>query len=210
MDQPITTPRLSLRPWRRADAPAATRIFGDPQVARWLAPALPPVPDETEMTRTIVRWQAETGVPGEPVGHWAITSRGGDDVVGGVAVRDLGTGDGDYELAWQLAPAAWGRGYAAEAARALAVAVLDRSPVDELLALVRPRNRRAAATARRLGMEWVGETDKFHRLRLQVYRLRRADLLPSLLKEAARSRVLRDGQLAVAHPEDLLPALRIP
>jgi hypothetical protein len=31
---------------------------------------------------------------------------------------------------------------------------------------------------RRLGMEWVGETDKYHSLRLQVYRLRPADLAP--------------------------------
>jgi hypothetical protein len=29
---------------------------------------------------------------------------------------------------------------------------------------------------RRLGMQWVGETDKYHGLRLQVYRLRPDDL----------------------------------
>ena len=30
--------------------------------------------------------------------------------------------------------------------------------------------------ARRLGMQWVGETDKYYDLRLQVYRLRPTDL----------------------------------
>ena len=48
------------------------------------------------------------------------------------------------------------------------------SGVDEIFAVVRPRNARGAATARRVGMEWVGETDKYYALTLQVYRLRRA------------------------------------
>ena len=42
--------------------------------------------------------------------------------------------------------------------------------------MVRDRNARGAATAQRVGMEWVGETDKYYDLRLQVYRLRKGDL----------------------------------
>jgi hypothetical protein len=41
---------------------------------------------------------------------------------------------------------------------------------------VRPANTRAAAMVRRIGMEWVGETEKYHRLRLQEFRLRPGDL----------------------------------
>jgi hypothetical protein len=41
---------------------------------------------------------------------------------------------------------------------------------------VRPGNKRAAATIRRAGMDWVGETDKYFGLTLQVYRLRAGDL----------------------------------
>jgi RimJ/RimL family protein N-acetyltransferase len=47
--------------------------------------------------------------------------------------------------------------------------------VDEVFAVARPHNKRAIATAGRLGMEWVGETDKYYDLNLQVYRLRAAD-----------------------------------
>jgi hypothetical protein len=32
------------------------------------------------------------------------------------------------------------------------------------------------AVVRRIGMEWIGETEKYHDLRLQVYRLRPGDL----------------------------------
>ena len=41
---------------------------------------------------------------------------------------------------------------------------------------MRPGNLRGVATARRVGMAWVGETDKYYGLTLQVYRLSKADL----------------------------------
>lgn len=46
----------------------------------------------------------------------------------------------------------------------------------EVMAVTRVANVRAAATARRIGMEWVGETEKYYGLRLQVFRLRPTDL----------------------------------
>jgi RimJ/RimL family protein N-acetyltransferase len=78
-------------------------------------------------------------------------------------------------MEYQLAPEYWGRGYVTEAARALARWAFEHSLV-ELFALVEPDNARAAATARRIGMEWVGESDKYHGMFLQVFRLRPADL----------------------------------
>jgi RimJ/RimL family protein N-acetyltransferase len=47
---------------------------------------------------------------------------------------------------------------------------------DELYAVARPNNTRAIATAKRLGMDWTGETEKYYDLRLQVYRLRASEL----------------------------------
>jgi [ribosomal protein S5]-alanine N-acetyltransferase len=78
-------------------------------------------------------------------------------------------------LGLQLRSAAWGRGYASEAGGALARWAFDQG-LDELLAVVRPANQRAAAMARRIGMEWVGETQKYYGLQLQVFRLRPGDL----------------------------------
>jgi RimJ/RimL family protein N-acetyltransferase len=81
-------------------------------------------------------------------------------------------------MGWQLHPSAWGHGYATEAGRAIARWAFSQG-IDEVLAVVRPPNRRAEATVRRIGMEWVGETEKYFGLRLQVYRLRRADVVPA-------------------------------
>jgi len=69
----------------------------------------------------------------------------------------------------------WGLGYAAEAGHAAAHRAFETG-VDELFAVVRPRNTRGARTATSIGMEWVGETEKYYDLRLQVYRLRKGEL----------------------------------
>ena len=86
--------------------------------------------------------------------------------------------DDEFEVGWQLHPDAWGHGYASEAGLALARWAFAQG-IEQVIAVVRPANTRAAATVRRIGMEWVGETEKYHNLRLQQFRLRPADLTAS-------------------------------
>lgn len=171
----ITTPRLRLRPWTPDDAEAALRIFGTDEVARWLTPAMTRVPDVTEMRAVLQAWVLADGAPGRPTGRWAVEERESGQLVGAATVRPLPPLDEDLELGWQLAPEAWGRGLATEAGHALAHYAFTGGE-DEVFAVVRPRNARGIATARRVGMEWVGETEKYYDLRLQVFRLRKAEL----------------------------------
>lgn len=173
----LITSRLVLRPWADTDAQDALAIYGDPLVARWLRPVFPRITDERSMHAVLRGWHQRSDEGIDPVGHWAVERQGDGALVGGLSIRELETVDGDLEIGWQLARAAWGHGYAAEAGRELALWGLGHSGVDELLALVRPRNHRGRATARRIGMEWVGETEKHHGLRLRVYRVRYADLV---------------------------------
>ena len=70
----------------------------------------------------------------------------------------------------------WGHGYATEAGDAVARWALHRGGVQEVFALVSPGNDRAVATARRIGMEWIGETDQYHQQKLELYRIRHDDL----------------------------------
>ena len=171
--QVIRTQRLQLRPWTVQDAQAALTVYGSEDVARWLSPAMDQVPDVTSMTSLIDRWSREERAV--PEGRWAVELTDSGQVVGGVAVLPLPPDGEDLEIAWQLAPQAWGRGLATEAGRAVARHAFDAG-ADELFAVVRPSNTRGAATAERAGMEWVGETEKYYDLRLQVYRLRKGDL----------------------------------
>lgn len=172
----IETHRLVLRPWRLDDDVAAYAIYGAPEVARWLCPVLPAVAGPGEMRRLLGVWKAESDAAALPSGRWAITDKRSRKVIGGVALLPLPPGGGDLEIGWQVAPAMWGRGYGAEAGHAVAHQAFEKAGLSEVFAVVRPGNDRAVATARRVGMEWVGETTKYYGLLLHVYRLRRADL----------------------------------
>lgn len=180
MVEQLTTERLVLRSWRPQDAEAALEVYGTIEVARWLSPAVDPVPDLSAMRQLLQQWISEESSLIPPCGRWAIELREDSTVIGGAVVLPLPPPgeDEDLEIGWQLRPSVWGHGYATEAGHALADWAF-RQGTDELLAVARPGNRRAEAAVRRIGMEWVGETDKYYGLRLQVFRLRPADLPPA-------------------------------
>ena len=174
----LSTERLLLGPWTVEDVPAGLTIFGREEVTRWLTPAIEPVHDETGMRAAIASWAHEDAAVDPPVGHWAVKRREDDVLLGSITLRRMPPFQEDLELAWQFAPDQWGKGYATEAARAVAAWAFEAS-AHELFAVMRPANERAEKLARRLGMEWVGETNKYYDLRLQVYRLRPPDLIPA-------------------------------
>jgi [ribosomal protein S5]-alanine N-acetyltransferase len=172
--QRLETERVVLRGWEASDAPAALGAYGDEQVARWLSPAMDRVRDTNAMRLLLEEWIAEDAGLLVPAGRWAIERREDGKVVGGVSLLPLPP-DEEFEVGWAVHPQAWGHGYATESGLALARWAFDQG-IEQVIALVRPTNSRAAAAVRRIGMEWVGETEKYHGLRLQEYRLRPADL----------------------------------
>lgn len=173
----LVTERLLLRPWRVDDAAAALESYGDAEVAHWLTPAMDQVRDEAAMRLVLQHWLAEDARLLTPGGRWAIELRDDGHLVGGATLLPVPP-DEEYEIGWQLVPTAWGHGYATEAGLALARWAFEQG-VEQVIALVRPANARAVAMVRRIGMEWVGETEKYHDLRLQEYRLRPGDLTTS-------------------------------
>lgn len=173
--QELTTERLTLRPWRVDDAPDALEVYGHAEVARWLSPELARVPDLAAMRRLLAHWIADGSRLAAPAGRWAIQRTSDGRVIGGVILLPLPPGDEDLEIGWQLHPDAWGHGYASEVTHALATWAFSQD-VDEIFAVVRPGNARAAATVRHSGMQWVGETTKYFGVDLQVFRLRVGDL----------------------------------
>ena len=175
MDPLVTTTRLALRDWSDDDAPAALAIYGSGDVARWLTPAMDRIADVEAMRSVLGTWRQQQPELMPPQGRWAIHRTSDDAVIGGVAIGLLPPNGEDLEVSWQLNPAEWGKGYAAEAARAL-IAWAFTQEIDELFAVARPSNVRATAMAKRLGMQWVGETAKYYGLNLQVYRIRPSDL----------------------------------
>lgn len=178
----IRTPRLQLRPWDRGDAAGAMTIYGDAEIARWLAPAMDQVRDIDQMRSVISAWANERAAStSRPTGRWAIELAETGQIIGSGQIVGLPPGCDDLEIGYQFARSAWGQGLASEAGHALAHYAFA-SGEEELFAVVRTHNERAIRTARRIGMEWVGETEKYYDLRLQVFRLRNGDLDSSLLE----------------------------
>jgi ribosomal-protein-alanine N-acetyltransferase len=87
------------------------------------------------------------------------------------------------EVAWRLAPDAWGFGYATEAAREVLRFAFDRAGLDEVVSFTVPANVRSIAVMERLGMTRDAADDFDHpgvavesRLRRHVlYRLAATD-----------------------------------
>jgi RimJ/RimL family protein N-acetyltransferase len=174
MPQQLITERLILRPWSVDDAEQALGAYGAPEVSRWLAPAMDTVHDPAAMRLVLQQWVAEDARMMTPAGRWAIERREDGRLIGGATLLPL-LPDEEFEMGWQLHPDAWGHGYATETGLALARWAFEQG-IEQVIAVVRPANARAAATVRRIGMEWVGEADKYHGLHLQVFRLRPGDL----------------------------------
>ena len=128
------------------------------------------------MSAHIVQWQQEAASTSDCVGHWAVVTRGGSEVVGALSLEYVPPGGESLTMGWALVPGAWGRGYAAEAGSALARWAIHEGGVTEVFAIVQPDNARAAATAQRMGMEWVTDLGHLAQGRYHVFRIRHGDL----------------------------------
>ena len=171
----LETRRLLLQPWSREDAAEAWRVYGDPELVRWLSPAMTPVPDVAAMEVVLEQWAQEHARLTPPAGRWAVRARDDGRLLGGIALLPLPPDAEDTELAYVLLPAARGQGFATEAAGVL-LRWAFREGLPEVFVVARPQNTPGIAVAERLGFQWVGETTKYYDLRLLVYRLRPADL----------------------------------
>lgn len=172
----LVTDRLQVRPWTPSDAEDALATYGAIDVTGWLTPATDHIRDTAAMRAVLSAWAEAQANLAPPRGRWAIERRGDGAVVGGLAIRLLPPYRQDLEISFLLRPDAWGQFYAAEAAAALIGWAFTLDDVDELFAVVLPGNARAIAVIDRLGMSWVGETDKYYGHTLQVYRIRPGDL----------------------------------
>lgn len=175
MSRVIETERLVLRPWAPSDADAALAVFATPAARRWLWSRADAPASVDEMRARIARWQPDDHAHTEVLGHWAVCDRASSGVLGGVSLEHAALTE-SLALGVVLAPSAWRHGYAAEAGDALVRWAMHEEGATEVFALVPPDNVRAAATAERIGMEWVTELGHVGNGRYRVYRIRHGDL----------------------------------
>ncbi|HSR85186.1 MAG TPA: GNAT family N-acetyltransferase [Streptosporangiaceae bacterium] len=187
------TSRLIARDWTPDDAQAAFEIYGRAEVARWLG-ARPrrPVPSLAQMRERLDSW-IQRSREDPRYGVWATELRTGPAagaVVGAVLLSRLPGANDNAEIGWHLNPAHWGNGYATEAGRGVVALAFrlsrmgtetveigetaGRARLDQVFALVDPDNARSQAVCLRLGMTYLGQTDRYYGLALELFELRRA------------------------------------
>lgn len=142
--------RDALQAWVEGDARALRELTG----ARFADPPDPPPLFGEDLPGFCAR-MAET--PGE-LGWWVWLITRSDDaaVVGVCGLGGRPDGDGAVVIGYSVYPEMEGRGYATEAARAVAEWALAASGVTRVRATVPTGNEASMAVARKLGMSVVG------------------------------------------------------
>ncbi|HEV2262346.1 MAG TPA: GNAT family protein [Candidatus Rubrimentiphilum sp.] len=174
----IETARLVLRPWRDADLDPWYEMNADPRVMEFF-PATWDRARADAMAAKMRKRNEDNGY-----GWWIIEIKGGD-LFGGVVEFDDITIETPFtpakEIGWRLPVAAWGHGYATEAARAMLDLGFGTFGCDEIFAMTATPNTRSERVMQRLGMQREPSLDfehpripVGHRLRPHItYRARR-------------------------------------
>jgi RimJ/RimL family protein N-acetyltransferase len=152
----LRTERLWLRRWREEDRPALAEMNADPAVVRYLPRALTRVESDALMDALEVHFDAHG------FGPWAVelcASRALLGLVGLKRVAFEARFTPAVEIAWRLHPAAWGQGYAVEAARAVMQAAFAQLGLAEVVSFTVPANRASWRVMEKLGMQCDGEFD---------------------------------------------------
>lgn len=142
LGRPLETPRLVLRPVVRADWRAIHRYMADPDVTRWL----PEGRLDAEGSRAFARQQSGPGATAA-----AVVERASGELIGHMPYHPWFEPE-TQEIGWVIAADRQGRGYGAEAARALldhAFSVLGRHRV---IATCQPENPASWRIMEKLGM----------------------------------------------------------
>lgn len=140
---PLRTERLELRPFTPADVAAMEKVYGDPEVMRYVDSGEPKSPEQTRRELdAYIDHQNRHGFS-----FWAVCLRASGEVIGDAGLYMNGA---DVELGYTFARAVWGQGYGSEAARRCVEAARELG-LTRLIAQVRAQNHASVAILRGLG-----------------------------------------------------------
>ncbi|MBX3119713.1 MAG: GNAT family N-acetyltransferase [Fimbriimonadaceae bacterium] len=167
------THRLIIRPWTLDDTADAYEVYRHDEVTRWLnAQPMASIEAQREALQTRIHLFKETY--NWEYGFYALELKSTQRVIGAAILKPL-PDDERVEIGWHLGPEHWGKGYATESARALLAYGFVKRDLKTIYAITLPENTRSQAVCRRLGMEDIGLTERYHGLVLKLYSLTRED-----------------------------------
>jgi RimJ/RimL family protein N-acetyltransferase len=151
----IRTDRLTLRNWRESDRDAFARLNAAPEVTQDLGGALDRTESDAKFDRYIAAFERHGFC------RWALEDLSGQ-FLGYAGVMPSRSGhplEPHADIGWRLVHAAWGRGYATEAAKASLRDAFERLRLKEVLAYTSADNVRSRAVIQRLKMQRAASLD---------------------------------------------------
>jgi RimJ/RimL family protein N-acetyltransferase len=146
----LRTDRLDLEPLRVDHADEMARVLSDPQLHVFIGGSPPDVDQLRERYRRQVVGRSSDGL--QRWLNWVVRRRDDGQALGYVqATVTQEPGGLSAEIAWVIGTAHQGRGYAREAAQAMAAWLRDQGVV-QLVAHVHPQHRASNAVARSVGL----------------------------------------------------------
>jgi [ribosomal protein S5]-alanine N-acetyltransferase len=144
----LTTARLHLRPFTRADEDVIHAVYADPEVMRYVGHGAHRSKSETQRA---LRVYAEI-LAAHGYSFVAVVERESGALIGDAGLNPLGGRGPDVELGYTVARDAWGRGYATEVGRALVAHAFTALGVPRVVAQVEPANAASRHVLEKLGM----------------------------------------------------------
>jgi RimJ/RimL family protein N-acetyltransferase len=144
----LRTERLLLRGWRHDDRAPFAAMNSDPAVMRYFVKPLDRAESDGLVRRFVAGWA-------DGYGLWAVERLADRRFLGftGLAWHDFPARHTPaVEVGWRLAQAAWGHGFATEAARAAVACGFETIGLDEILSWTTVENAASRRIMERIGM----------------------------------------------------------
>ncbi|MGD1877533.1 MAG: GNAT family N-acetyltransferase [Kiloniellaceae bacterium] len=149
------TARLILRPRALSDFDACVVLDSDPEVIRYIGA---PWSNEEEHLAFLRERLTMPYRPG--LGYWAVAARNApDDFLGWVMLCPCSVAGAEVEIGWRLSRAAWGHGYATDAAAPILAQGFKNADMREIVADIHPDNHASMRVAEKIGLTFKGMVD---------------------------------------------------
>jgi len=176
----MTTERLILRRWRASDRAPFAALNADPEVMEHFPATMARAQSDAFVDRI------EAHFDDRGFGLWAVEVAATGEFIG---FTGLSTPRFDapfmpaVEIGWRLTRAAWGHGYASEAARRALRVGFEDAGLDEIVSFTTVGNRRSQAVMARIGLTHDPADDFDHPLLAEGHPMR-----PHVLYRLSRQR----------------------
>jgi len=151
----LETARLILRPRDMGDFDACLAMDGDPEVIRYVAA---PWRNEAEHFAFLKQRIAMRYPPGQ--GYWSIFAKEAPQAfLGWVMLCPCSVAGAEVEIGWRLNRAAWGHGYATEAAAPVLALGFAKGDMASVVADIHPDNHASLRVAEKIGLVFTGMVD---------------------------------------------------